>query len=83
LAFGEEENPAGYSLTQESQIMGSAAGFTTLVLHCQGCGERFSVAAATGKTNLDKLADEFQATCPHCNNRSIYPKTAIYIQKAI
>jgi hypothetical protein len=59
----------------------SAAGFTTLTLVCQDCGERFSLLAATGKAPA-KLDDPFPATCPHCGDQSTYPKTSIEVLRA-
>lgn len=50
-----------------------------LGLRCQNCGERFGLAAATGKTNPAKLADQFPAICPHCNSQSTYLRSAIEI----
>jgi hypothetical protein len=58
--------------------MGNPSGFTTLSLICQNCGERFGLAASTGKSP-EKLSDPFEAKCPHCENQSTYPKSAIQI----
>jgi predicted RNA-binding Zn-ribbon protein involved in translation (DUF1610 family) len=57
-----------------------AIGFVNAVIRCTRCRDLFGVSAAMGTGTIEKLPEPFEAECPHCGNRAIYPKSAIQIQ---
>jgi hypothetical protein len=61
--------------------MSSAAGYRREVLRCLQCRDLFGLAPSVGK-GTEKLSDPFEAICPHCGDRSTYPKSAIEVLEA-
>ncbi len=62
-------------------MSGMSAGFKRPVLHCEGCGEVFSVFSGQKKApySVELLPDPFPAICPLCSHQATYPKSSIHI----
>ena len=48
-------------------------------LVCPNCRRQFGLATGTGKLSRDALPDPFAATCPQCNDKLTFAKSAIQV----